>query len=560
MATISYKCDSCKRAIELVENTQGFTAVGKCVITNGCIGRLYKVGRNPNNLRESSPSYVEGLNNYIPRRAFFEYNQTLLSNKWTVSHNMGIVPSLSVYTVRADGEMKLLDNSEYTISIIDNNSISIKFLINTRGIVQCIAKSTVPLLPSTVPLDVELQQTSVNGIMTLAVPKFITQLRGTGTSTVSLPIDLCKDPSPIEIEIEVTKPNEPPFVCFETVENFTSNKSPWFGWKEILVRGRRSYCLRTIDLSTLKVFESIGLVSGAIPNGTRIRFLRIDYGSGMKQEIPSRGLMMVLANSPYDYVDKDKDSIIDIGELLGDSSGYFVYQDGEVFISESDIEKTYPSIRNAASMVNRATPAPSATVPIVTPVPTPSPTPMPTPWTPGTIPTVIENSDFTSNMDGWQVLPHGHSFIVSSFDNDPTGGEFGNQSLRWVGTTRDPVYGIVEKVRLLSTTRFIPDANGDYAIKVRARLRNDIANTNTVLRIAIAKCSADGTPYNITDTGSIFLSGANTDSGWMDGIGSGTLLPGDTVDHLRVCIGLMSSHGAIIDIDSVTPILPIFEP
>ena len=36
MATINYKCDQCKRETELVENSTGFTIIGKCNITEGC--------------------------------------------------------------------------------------------------------------------------------------------------------------------------------------------------------------------------------------------------------------------------------------------------------------------------------------------------------------------------------------------------------------------------------------------------------------------------------------------------------------------------------------------
>lgn len=347
MATISYKCDSCKRTIELVENPQGFTVVGKCVITNGCIGRLYKTGRNPNNVRESSPSYVEGLDNYIPRRAFFEYSQTLPSNSWLVSHGMGTVPSVAVYIIQSDSAMELLDNSEYSLTIVDNNSILIEFEKNVKGIVQCVAKSTVPLLPSVIPVEIELVKASTDGIITFAVPKFITQLRGyapTPPTSTTLPINLCEDTTPIQIEIEVTKPNEDPFICFEDVENFTTTKSPWFGWKEILINSRRNYCTRTLDLKKLKVFESIGLISGEVPNGTRIRFLRIDYGSGRKEEIPSRGLLMLIANYPYEYVDKEKGKLIDVGELIGDNLGYFIFQDGDIFLNGVNVEKTYPNI------------------------------------------------------------------------------------------------------------------------------------------------------------------------------------------------------------------------
>ena len=127
MATISYNCDTCKRQIEILEQPQGFTVVGKCVITEGCIGRLYRTARNPNNVRESAPNYVEGLNNFVPRRAFFEFQQTISTDKWTVNHNMGVLPSIFVYVLDNNNEYVLLDNEEYTINPTSKNSLYLKF-------------------------------------------------------------------------------------------------------------------------------------------------------------------------------------------------------------------------------------------------------------------------------------------------------------------------------------------------------------------------------------------------------------------------------------------------
>lgn len=385
--------------------------VGKCVITNGCTGRLYKTERNPNNVRESSPSYVEGLDNYVPRRAFYEFAQTLSSNKWKVVHNMGVLPSTFVYIEQEDGTITQVDNSSYTVSVIDKNSIFVTFANRVRGIIQCVAKSTVPLVPSTIPLDVNLVQVSTNGVITFAVPKYLTQVDGTipsptppsitptitpsptPTSTpIGLPLNLCATNAAIQIEIEITRPNEDPFVCFEDISNLTDNRSPWSGWGEVLVRKRKNYCVRTASLLKLKVFGNADLEAGDIPNGTRIRFLRIDYGTGRKEVIPSRGLLMLLASSPYAYADKIKNKLIDVGELLGDTPDYFVYKNGELFLDENKIERSYPDISRviyqAAPPQPSPTPTPTVTATVtatVTPTATPessmstlTPTPTPT--------------------------------------------------------------------------------------------------------------------------------------------------------------------------------------
>lgn len=391
MATISYKCDTCKRNIELVENPQGFTVVGKCVITNGCTGRLYRTERNPNNVRESAPSYVSGLDNFVPRRAFYEFEQTLSVDKWKVTHNMGVLPSTFVYLKQDDGiYKKVTDNSTYTVTPVDKNTIMVNFTSKVKGIIQCVAKSTVPLVPDTVIPEAQQYQVSANGVLTFAIPKYLTQIRGqiptvsaplvtptvtpspTPTQTpINMPMNLCTESNTIQIEIEITKPNEDPFVCFEDIENIMDSRSPWNGWGEVLVGKRRNYCVRTAPLLKMKVFGNADMQPGDIPNGTRIRFLRIDYGTGRKEAIPGRGLLMLLAKSPYAYADKVKDRLVDVGELIGDTPDYFIYRDGELYLDETKVERSYPDISRV--IYQAAPPAPSPTpTPTVTSTVTPT--------------------------------------------------------------------------------------------------------------------------------------------------------------------------------------------
>ncbi len=422
MATISFKCDTCKRSVELVENPQGFTVVGKCVITNGCTGRLYRTERNPNNVRESSPNYVAGLNNYVPRRALYEFEQTLSADKWKVKHDMGVLPSTFVYLRQEDGSHVLVDNSTYKVSPIDKNTIMVTFTSKVRGIIQCVAKSTVPLVPSTVAPETSQYQVSANGIITFAVPKYLTQIHGqipqvsaptvsptitpspTPTSTpIGLPLNLCAESATIQIEIEITKPNEDPFVCFENIDNLTDSRSPWNGWGEVLVGKRRNYCIRTATILKLAVFGNADLESGDIPDGTRIRFLRIDYGTGRKEAIPSRGLLMLLAKNPYAYADKVKDRVVDVGELLGDSPDYFVYRGGELFLDESKVERSYPDI---SRVIYQAAP------------PQPSPTPTPT-LTP-TITATISVTPTLSVTPSTSVTPEATQTATPTMTAEPT--------------------------------------------------------------------------------------------------------------------------------------------
>ena len=390
MATISYKCDTCKRETEIVENKTGFTVVGKCNITEGCLGRLYKTARNPNNVRESSPTFVEGLANYIPRRALFQYSQTLPKDTWEVTHDMGVLPATFVYIDQPDGTLKPLDIEEYTVSPNGKNKITVTFNSKVTGTIQCVARSTVPMVPNTLPPPETLFQVSTNGFITLAVPKFITYTSG---PNIGNSYNVCASSNSIKIDIEISKPNEDSFVCTESIPNVLDNRSPWNAWNEVLIAKRRNYCVRTVEILKMKVFGTANLKASDIPNGTRMRFLSIDYGDGITRPINTRSVMALLSKAPYQYADKIKDQLVDIGEMQGSTPDYFVYIDGEISIDNSLVEKTYPDISRVISLPTPSpTPSPSA---FASPTPSPSVTASGTPQptvTPTITPTVSTSS------------------------------------------------------------------------------------------------------------------------------------------------------------------------
>lgn len=383
MATITCKCDTCKRSIEIVENPHGLTVIGKCTITNGCRGRLRQVERNPNTVRGANPTIQPGLDNYTPRKAYAQHIQALSNVRWTVDHDMGVLPAVYVYFPDENGKYIQQDVNSFRVEALNSNTIYIHFESPQKGIAQCVARSSETVKPDTYEPEEKSRQVSAKGVITIGVPRYLTQISPLPSAiTVNVPYDLCVQGSKIKLEIEVTRPNEEPSVCFQELDNHIDVRSPWNGWTSIHLEARRDYCLRTAAVLKLRSFGRADLVADDIPNGTRIRFLRIDYGTGVPQKIPSRGLMMFLADSPYEYIDKDKDNVIDVGELVGESPDYFTYIDGELYLPERLIEKTYPIIERASVPIvppqPSATPTPTVTMslpPSLTPTPTISLTP-----------------------------------------------------------------------------------------------------------------------------------------------------------------------------------------
>jgi hypothetical protein len=172
MATISYQCDTCKREITVPENKRGITVFSKCIITRGCRGHLYKIERNKNILRSAEiiPEPVAGLQNYTPRRVLFEQRQNISANPWKVNHNLGVSPAVNVYFFNdVTGEPVEVSPDDYVVTVIDRNNLEVSFTIPQRGIIQLVARSSVPRDVLTISEDTRFQ-VSNDGLMTFAVP------------------------------------------------------------------------------------------------------------------------------------------------------------------------------------------------------------------------------------------------------------------------------------------------------------------------------------------------------------------------------------------------------
>ncbi len=356
MATINYKCDTCKREIELIENKYGLTTLSACSITKNCRGKLYSTKRNPNNIRQSLPTYDRELDDYTPRQLFYAHEQTVESSRWNVKHGFG--PSCVIIVYDASGN--IIDPDTYTIET--GAGVSVITLPSTMtGTVHVISRIGGAAALNRAAVDVPLAQISYNGVITFAIPKYITR-GSSGTTPLQPPSVVATTPTPtpsplpsaapyevcnniIRIEIEVTKPNEPTVVCTETLDASTDPKSPWFGWQQILVKNRKHYCIKTINIAKLKVFANTNDQKLIIPDGTIMRIKRIDYGTGVLTNIPDRGLLVLLASEPYSTTDKVLNKVIDCGEMVGTTNDTFTFKNFNLLSPEDLLETTYPEIK-----------------------------------------------------------------------------------------------------------------------------------------------------------------------------------------------------------------------
>lgn len=343
MATITYQCSVCKRNIDLLENKKGLTTFSRCVITDGCRGKMIPQSRNIDNARETFPKDVPNLENKVFRKSLFNYTQLIPSNIWNIEHDMNTFPAVSVYTYDSNNNLQELPVENYTIILIDSNTIKLVLNSSIVGVAQLLARSSnnVTYSPS-VPILNPIQVTA-NGMFTFAVPKFLTHYDYPPSIVNSLPDPL--EGSPIRMEISLTRPGKEEEICTEKLStSFVDNA--WAGWDEILVRKRRNYYLFTKKISDFRTLGGGGNNTDfeQLADGTQLKILRIDYGTGVFQPLESDNFIMLLTNSPYTINDKVRDKIVDIGDMYAQADGYFSYKSGDFIVSQKYVDKTYPNI------------------------------------------------------------------------------------------------------------------------------------------------------------------------------------------------------------------------
>lgn len=369
MATSIYQCTICKRKAERLENKQGLNVFAKCSITAGCRGKLHRVGRNLDNIRESFPAYEPSLTDFSPRNAFFQHRQEISTSTLTIQHNLNNNVIALPFKNNSGGNWKTLDKSAYTVTNTDSNTTKFKFIEPFSGIIQFVARSSVSSKYNYEAEQAKTFAATVGGSFVFAVPKIITN---NGSS-----FDVDTAVGDIRIEVILEKPNQEPIWCFEKLTGMR-DATPWSGVEEILFNKRRNFYLRSKNILNFTTFNDPDLTFEKIPEGTRLKIINIDYGTGVAVPIESKSLMLLLSKEPFNISDKVRNKIIDVGELNA-VGGYFQYTNGEFVVPQTVVEACYPPIEVARRIGDTPplpTPSPTPTItPTITVTATPSPTP-----------------------------------------------------------------------------------------------------------------------------------------------------------------------------------------
>ena len=135
MSIVVYKCPVCDRTIDIVQNPKGLDTVGRCVITDGCRGKLYQLDFKQDFTRGRFPDAVAGLTDWTQRKVLYDHTQAVSDSVWLIQHDLGVFPSVQVYVnIPSGNDIVLTEVEPLSINIIDENNLSVTLDRNQSGV------------------------------------------------------------------------------------------------------------------------------------------------------------------------------------------------------------------------------------------------------------------------------------------------------------------------------------------------------------------------------------------------------------------------------------------
>ncbi len=333
MAVVQFKCDTCKRIIELPRDPQGLEIIQRCIITEGCRGKLLQQQIFENFIRGTPTPPAQGLEDWEPRKALFNYTQTISRSEWVIEHNMGIFPSVQVFAdaPTINDPNNRVEVTPQDIITIDENNIKLIFDTNTSGVAQLIARETDPTVFNKKEIievqSLEPLQITANAYLSLAT-----------LSSIDSP-----NPTPTNIDFEIVYfPAEGASITKTySTDLIPSIESPWSSQTTILIKGKvfnvRSFSILVPEMST-----------GEISNGSTFQITRIDLNPTSNfQDINPGEIFILLAREPYTNFDTITNKIIDVTDVSPTQNTFsFIFSQGEMYSDISIIQNIYPLIRS----------------------------------------------------------------------------------------------------------------------------------------------------------------------------------------------------------------------
>ena len=335
MAITTYKCDTCNRDIELLRNPKGLEVMGRCIITHGCRGSLFQTNIHQDYIRGSIPDPVVGLDDWKQRKVLHNHSQAIERNEWIIEHNMGVVPSVSVF-VNQPIQNNPDNQTEITptdIIALDDNILKLVFERAWAGNAQLVSKQSDPnLLQPSIRVATEDEETPF-------------QISNFGEISIATRLDIDEEEPIISLLVEYNTTQGTTVQEIYEIDDQPSLNSAWQGsaYNRIVVNVNS-----TRQPFTVRSFNGIttNMTSGNIDSGATFKFISID-ATGTPQPINKGEILILLASSPYDIVDKILDQYIDVYDVSDTNNQFgFFYGNSEFFATSDIIINVFPPILN----------------------------------------------------------------------------------------------------------------------------------------------------------------------------------------------------------------------
>ena len=350
MAVVVYKCNVCKREIELQRNEKGLETTNHCIITHGCRGELYQVDLLVDFVRGSFPLDVAGLDNWQQRKVLYNHTQTIERMEWNIVHNLGTFPSIQIFVNRpVEGDEDRIEEifADDTI-IVDKNTLKLVFERAWSGKAQLIARSSDPQLlqqrdfsTPTPEASTEISQISNSAEITIA------------TRIVDPFVDNAEsDPTNIVLELTYITPDGNSIPIEYTVDNTPNiNNSPWRDFNRVIIKGK-VYSVRSFNILVPEITNP----DPTVVNNSNFRITSIDRapllaGSPSVDTRPlvANEMFILLSTTPHANVDKITDRIIDATSVTATSNPFALFYNlGEVYVDISIAQTIFPPVRETS--------------------------------------------------------------------------------------------------------------------------------------------------------------------------------------------------------------------
>lgn len=330
MAIVVYKCDVCKREVELQRNIEGLERVHRCTITQGCRGKLYQTKLLPDYIRGGIPDDVSGLDNWTQRKVLHNHTQAIERDEWIIAHNMGAAPIVSVFVDRPlEGNLDNREEITPTDVIYQTEDIVVlRFDRPWSGIAQLVGRQSDPNLLR--PFE-------------RAAEQVVSAAQITASSEISVATLVSADNANPAISFNIqydTSTGTAPTINY-VADDQPSTNSPWVDFNKVVVKGK---------IYTVRSFSSLvpEMTTGVINNGSTFRFTEVDWiGDQSFTSIEPGQVLILLASSPYQVVDKQRNQFIDVTSVTETQNPFgFYYDSGELFADEGIVQTVYPLIRS----------------------------------------------------------------------------------------------------------------------------------------------------------------------------------------------------------------------